>query len=70
VFSDFLNCSNLLTHELVPCFCTRRTNYGGDSEVFSVCLNRGAVGCYIVLCVVCNCVICVVDDGSYSIWEA
>jgi len=28
-------------------------------------LNGGAVGCYIVLCVVCNCVICVVGDGAY-----
>jgi len=46
---------------LGSCFCARRTNESGDAEVFSVHFHRGAVGCYIFLYIVFNCVVCVVN---------
>jgi len=42
---------------------TIKTSFQPLAEVFSTYL--AAVGCYILLYVVCHCVICVVDCGAY-----
>jgi len=54
--------------QLLDCHCRdseinfgRITHEAGDTEVLSVDLNYGAVGCYILLQIVCNCGIFVVD---------